>query len=149
MGDGLESTDKSDLFRYYSETGTPPGVFLGAGLVGLNNGLGVAVGQSVTAEYLQRMLQDCADPITDEVLGRVPSARAVGGFDLTFNRSKSVSVAWALADLKTRSVIYRCHQAAIEDVVAYAERGVFHTIGPPGMRRRGHRGSRRGELHPL
>jgi conjugative relaxase-like TrwC/TraI family protein len=127
VGDGPEGTDKSDLVRYYSETGTPPGVFLGAGLVGLNNGLGVAVGESVSAENLQRMLQDCADPITGEVLGRIPSTKAVGGFDLTFSPSKSVSVAWALADLETREVIYRCHQAAIEEVLAYAEREVFHT----------------------
>jgi conjugative relaxase-like TrwC/TraI family protein len=127
VGDGPEGTDKSDLVRYYSESGTPPGVFLGAGLVGLDNGRGVAVGQSVTAENLQRMLQDCADPITGEVLGRVPSAKAVGGFDLTFSPSKSVSVAWALADPRTREVIYRCHQAAIAEVLAYAEREVFHT----------------------
>src|SRR5665213_362842 len=79
VGDGPEGTDKSNLVRYYSETGTPPGVFLGAGLVSLNNGLGVAVGQSATAENLQRMLQDCADPITGEVLGRVPSTSPVMG----------------------------------------------------------------------
>ncbi len=127
VGDGPEGTDKSDLVRYYSESGTPPGVFLGAGLVGLDSGRGVAVGQSVTAENLQRMLQDCADPITGEVLGRVPSAKAVGSFDLTFSPSKSVSVAWALADPKTREVIYRCHQQAIAEVLAYAEREVFHT----------------------
>jgi conjugative relaxase-like TrwC/TraI family protein len=127
VGDGPEGADKSDLVRYYSETGTPPGVFLGAGLVGLDNGRGVIVGQSVTAENLQRMLQDCADPITGEVLGRVPSAKAVGGFDLTFSPTKSVSVAWALADNDTREVIYRCHQQAIAEVLAYAEREVFHT----------------------
>ncbi len=127
VGDGPEGTDRSDLVRYYAETGTPPGVFLGAGLVGLDNGRGVAVGQSVSAENLQRMLQDCADPITGEVLGRVPSAKAVGGFDLTFSPSKSVSVAWALADKETREVIYRCHQKAIAEVLAYAEREVFHT----------------------
>ena len=73
------------------------------------------------------MLQDCADPITGEVLGRVPSTKAVGGFDLTFSPSKSVSVAWALADRETREVIYRCHQSAIAEVLAYAEREVFHT----------------------
>lgn len=126
-GDGPEGTDRSDLVRYYSETGTPPGVFLGAGLASLNNGRGVAVGQSVSAENLQRMLQDCADPVTGEVLGRVPSAKAVGGFDLTFSPSKSVSVAWALADKDTREVIYRCHQKAIAEVLSYAEREVFHT----------------------
>jgi conjugative relaxase-like TrwC/TraI family protein len=127
VSDGPEGTDKSDLVRYYSETGTPPGVFLGAGLVGLDGGRGVAVGQSVTAENLQRMLQDCADPITGEVLGRAPSAKAVGGFDLTFSPSKSVSVAWALADKDTREVIYRCHQRAIAEVFVYAEREVFHS----------------------
>ncbi|NNN09475.1 MAG: relaxase domain-containing protein [Acidimicrobiaceae bacterium] len=127
VGDGPEGTAKSDLVRYYSETGTPPGVFLGSGLVGLDSGRGVAVGQSVTAENLQRMLQDCADPITGEVLGRVPSTKAVGGFDLTFSPSKSVSVAWALADKNTREVIYRCHQEAIAEVLAYAEREVFHS----------------------
>jgi conjugative relaxase-like TrwC/TraI family protein len=127
VGDGPEGADKSDLVRYYSETGTPPGVFFGAGLVRLNNGLGVAVGQSVSAENLQRMLQDCADPITGEVLGRVPSTKAVGGFDLTFSPTKSVSTAWALADQETREVIYRCHQLAIAEVLSYAEREVFHT----------------------
>ena len=127
VGDGPEATNKSDLVRYYSETGTPPGVFLGAGLVGLNNGEGVDVGQSVTAENLQRMLQDCADPITGEVLGNAPRAKGVGGFDLTFSPSKSVSVAWALADRETREVIYRCHQQAIAEVLAYAESEVFHT----------------------
>ena len=127
VGDGPEDSHKSDLVRYYSETGTPPGVFLGSGLAGLDGGRGVTVGQSVTAENLQRMLQDCADPITGEVLGRAPSTKAVGGFDLTFSPSKSVSVAWALADKATREVIYRCHQEAIADVLAYAERQVFHS----------------------
>ncbi|MHB8335736.1 MAG: MobF family relaxase [Acidimicrobiales bacterium] len=127
IGDGPEGASKSDLVRYYSETGTPPGVFLGAGLVGLDNGVGVDVGQSVTAENLQRMLQDCADPITGEVLGNAPRTKGVGGFDLTFSPSKSVSVAWALADRETREVIYRCHQNAIAEVLAYAEREVFHT----------------------
>ena len=127
VGDGSEAVDTSDLVRYYSETGTPPGVFLGSGLVGLNNGVGVDVGQSVTAENLQRMLQDCADPITGEVLGNAPRTKGVGGFDLTFSPSKSVSVAWALADRETREVIYRCHQEAIAEVLNYAEREVFHT----------------------
>ena len=127
VGDSPEGTDKSDLVRYYSESGTPSGVFLGAGLVGLDNGLSVAVGQSVSTENLQRMLRDCADPITGEVLGRVPSTKAVGGFDLTFSPTKSVSTAWALADREIREVIYRCHQLAIAKVLTYAEREVFRT----------------------
>jgi conjugative relaxase-like TrwC/TraI family protein len=127
VGDGPEDSHKSELVRYYSETGTPPGVFLGAGLVGLDGGRGIKIGQTVTAENLQRMLQDCADPITGEVLGRAPSDKAVGGFDLTFSPSKSVSVAWALADQDTREVIYRGHQEAISEVLSYAEREVFRT----------------------
>ena len=126
-GDDPKMTDKSDLVRYYIETGTPPGHFLGAGLVGLDVGRGVAAGQCVTGENLKRMLQDCADPITGQVLGKAPRTKGVGGFDLTFSPSKSVSVAWALADHKTREVIYRCHQTAISQVLAYAEREVFHS----------------------
>ncbi len=127
VGDGPTSADTSNLVRYYSESGTPPGVFLGAGLGGLDGGRGVATGQSVTAENLRRMLQECADPVTGEVLGRAPSAKAVGGFDLTFSPSKSVSVAWALGDRQTRDVVYRCHQQAVAEVLAYAERDVFRT----------------------
>ena len=96
------------------------------------------------------MLQDCADPITGEVLGRVPGAKAVGGFDLTFSPSKSVSVAWALADKETREVIYRCHQKAIAEVLAYAEREVFHTrSGQQGCVEEDIVGVDSGELHPL
>ena len=127
VGDGPAGANTSNLVRYYSETGTPPGVFLGAGLAGLDGGRGVKVGQEVTAENLKRMLQDCADPITGEVLGRASNAKAVGGFDLTFSPSKSISVAWALADRRTRDVMFHCHQQAIAAVLAYAEREVFKT----------------------
>ncbi len=127
VGDGPEGVSNSNLVRYYSETGTPPGVFLGAGLSGLSRGRGVDVGQVVSAENLKRMLQDCADPLTGEALGRAPTAKGVGGFDLTFSPSKSVSVAWALADAKTREVIARCHREAIAIVLSYAEREVFKT----------------------
>jgi conjugative relaxase-like TrwC/TraI family protein len=51
----------------------------------------------------------------------------VAGFDLTFSPSKSVSVAWALADRNTKARIYACHRQAIEVVLTYAEREVFHS----------------------
>jgi conjugative relaxase-like TrwC/TraI family protein len=127
IGDGPEGATTSDLVRYYNETGTPPGLFLGAGLAALDGGRGVEVGQIVTSENLKAMLQDCADPITGDVLGRAPSAKAVGGFDLTFSPAKSISVAWALGDHETRNVIFRCHQDAISIVLAYAEAEVFKT----------------------
>ena len=51
----------------------------------------------------------------------------MAGFDLTFSPSKSVSVAWALADEETKAVIYDCHRQAIDIVLGYAERDVFHS----------------------
>ncbi|MGH9057821.1 MAG: AAA family ATPase [Acidimicrobiales bacterium] len=51
----------------------------------------------------------------------------VAGFDLTFSPSKSISAAWALADPDTKAVIYACHLRAIEIVMEYAEREVFHS----------------------
>ena len=51
----------------------------------------------------------------------------MAGFDLTFSPSKSVSTAWALADRETKAQIYACHRQAIEVVLTYAEREVFHS----------------------
>jgi conjugative relaxase-like TrwC/TraI family protein len=170
VGDGARG-QSSNLTRYYAESGTPPGVFLGAGLAGLDGGRGVAVGSPVTEQQLFNLLGMGADPITGEPLGRQPNrsqlsaatrieqrveaipeaateaqraeltrriaaeeraktltGRApVAGFDLTFSPSKSVSVAWALADRETKAVIYECHRQAIDVVIAYAEREVFHS----------------------
>ncbi|MDA8310712.1 MAG: relaxase domain-containing protein [Actinomycetota bacterium] len=167
VGDGAPGAT-SNLTAYYAASGTPPGVFLGAGLAGLDGGRGIAVGSAVTERQLFNLLGMCADPITGEPLGRQPNrvhrsaatriteraaaipagmtrteraalmARTdaeeraktttqrlpVAGFDLTFSVSKSVSVAWALADAKTKAVIYDCHRRAIEVVLAYAERAV-------------------------
>src|ERR1019366_2964958 len=162
------STSLSDC---YAESGTPPGVFLGAGLRSLDDGRGVEKGSAVSEEHLFNMLGMCADPVTGQPLGRQPnrahlslskrvaqrmaaipptltdaeraeqSARIeaeermkggafrtpVAGFDLTFSPSKSVSTAWALADRDTKEQIYACHRRAIEVVLTYAEREVFHS----------------------
>ena len=170
VGDGAPG-QSSNLTRYYAESGTPPGVFLGAGLAGLDDGRGVEHGSAVTEEHLFNLLGMCADPVTGKPLGRQPnrahlslskrvaqrmaaipathtvaeraeeSARIeaeervkggafrtpVAGFDLTFSPSKSVSTAWALADRDTKEQIYACHRRAIEVVLAYAEREVFHS----------------------
>lgn len=170
IGDGAKRAP-SDLVAYYAESGTPPGVFLGAGLAGVADGRGVEKGSPVSEEHLLRMLGLCADPVTGKPLGRAPNralasaqkriaervfgipadvspgqraaivarieeeehARSgrlrppVAGFDLTFSPSKSVSVAWALADPATKQVIYDCHRRAIEIVLAYAEAEVLHS----------------------
>jgi conjugative relaxase-like TrwC/TraI family protein len=169
-GDGAVAAS-SNLTRYYAESGTPPGVFMGAGLGALDEGRGVQAGSPVSQEHLFNLLGMCADPVTGQALGRQPNrshlslskrvaarikanpmaesvteraeqvarieaeerARTstfrppVAGFDLTFSPSKSVSLAWALGDQDAKERIYRCHRRAIEIVLAYAERQVFHS----------------------
>jgi conjugative relaxase-like TrwC/TraI family protein len=166
-GDGAVGAS-SNLTRYYAESGTPPGVFLGTGLASLDDGRGIEKGSAVTEQHLFNLLGMCADPVTGVPLGRQPNRfglvrtsptmesaetdpesgvddersghvepaqrprtsgcrRAVAGFDLTFSPSKSVSVAWALADPDTKAQIYACHRQAIEVVLSYAEREVFHS----------------------
>jgi conjugative relaxase-like TrwC/TraI family protein len=131
-GDGVRHQSQS-LADYYAASGTPPGVFLGAGLAALDGGRGVEIGSEVSEEHLFNLLGMCADPITGEALGRPPirsstAIRApVAGFDLTFSPSKSISTAWALADADTKATIAACHRRAIEVVLTYAEREVFHS----------------------
>jgi conjugative relaxase-like TrwC/TraI family protein len=72
VGDGPR-VGPDGLTRYYSESGTPPGIFLGAGLAGLAEGQGVEKGAAVSEEHLFRMLGMCADPVTGETLGRAPN----------------------------------------------------------------------------
>ena len=129
-GDGAgEGTNA--LARYYASSGTPPGVFMGAGLAHLDDGRGVAPGTLVTEEHLARMFVACADPVSGEPVGGMPRAPRggvpVAGFDLTCSPAKSVSVAWALADEATKAVIYDCHRRAVEVVLAYAEAEVFRS----------------------
>ncbi|MBO0732006.1 MAG: relaxase domain-containing protein, partial [Acidimicrobiaceae bacterium] len=68
-GDGA-AQQPSALTRYYAESGTPPGVFMGSGLAALGGGQGVAPGSLVTEEHLYRMLGLCVDPITGDPVGR-------------------------------------------------------------------------------
>ena len=138
----------SALTRYYAESGTPPGRFLGRGLAGLNNGDGVLAEAHVTEEHLFRMLGMLQDPITGEQLGRSPrrggtayidsrgttrkAPLPVAGFDLTFSAPKSVSVVWAVAGEATQGLIYAAHQRALEHVIAYAETRVFSSRSGSG-----------------
>ena len=63
----------SSLTDYYAESGTPPGVFLGAGLAALDDGRGVEKGSAVSEEHLFNLLGMCADPVTGKALGRPPN----------------------------------------------------------------------------
>jgi hypothetical protein len=62
-GDGAKEPS-SPLARYYVESGTPPGIFLGKGLADLDGGRGVTSGSQVTEEHLRLMLAGCADPVS-------------------------------------------------------------------------------------
>jgi conjugative relaxase-like TrwC/TraI family protein len=142
-GDGAAAPG-SPLTRYYAESGTPPGRWLGAGLAGLDDGRGLAPGSVVTEEGLWRMLGLLADPITGDPLGARPPRSStaaatsqpacvsksagrlpVAGFDLTFSVPKSVSVLWAIGDRNTQEVIYRAHQDAIAATMRWAEANVI------------------------
>ena len=68
-----ELSAATPLTRYYAESGTPAGRFLGAGLSGLNRGAGVVEGSEVTAPMLFNMLGMIADPVTGKPLGRTPA----------------------------------------------------------------------------
>src|SRR6516165_1090980 len=71
-GDGAVRASSS-LTRYYAESGTPPGVFLGAGLAALDGGRGIEKGSVVTEQHLFNLLGMCADPVTGVPLGRQPN----------------------------------------------------------------------------
>ena len=58
----------SALTRYYLESGTPPGSWIGSGLPGLSGG--VAAGAAVTEEQLRRLMGFGQDPNSGEQLGR-------------------------------------------------------------------------------
>ncbi len=132
-GDVAHSTG-SPLTRYYVESGTPEGRWIGSGLAGLAGGVGVAPGSVVSEEGLWRLLGLLADPATGAPLGQRPTAiagvdgrRPVAGFDLTFSVPKSISVVWALAPPAVQAEIYRAHQDAILATLAWMEANVIWT----------------------
>ena len=105
----MESVAAADQLRhqsisladYYAASGTPPGVFLGAGLAALDGGRGVEIGSEVSEQHLFNLLGMCADPITGEALGRPPlrsrpslrgrgaeRVRAVGGAPSTVHTER-------------------------------------------------------------
>ncbi len=70
-GDGAVPSSQA-LTRYYLESGTPPGRFLGAGLAGLADGAGLIPGIEVSEEALWWLLGMMSDPVTGRPLGRRP-----------------------------------------------------------------------------
>lgn len=69
-GDGDRSMG-TPLTRYYTESGCPPGTWLGSGLSSLDTGQGPALadGDKVTEEQLARLLGEGVHPLTGAKLG--------------------------------------------------------------------------------
>ncbi|MGO9791380.1 MAG: MobF family relaxase [Solirubrobacteraceae bacterium] len=68
-GDGQRPL-RTPLIDYYTQTGTPPGYWLGAGIAGLGTDEhGVDPGGAVSEQHLRRLLGQGRDPITGAPLG--------------------------------------------------------------------------------
>lgn len=108
----------------------PPGRWIGtfARERGFENGL-------VRRGEIERALRGY-DPKTGEPLSNNAGAeKHKPGYDLNFSAPKSVSIAWAAGDQKTRDAISAAQQRAVERAIAYAERsGAF-------VQREGHAGA--------
>ena len=73
VGDGGAEPGTA-MTRYYEASGTPPGVWMGAGLAALDGGAGLAAGSTVAEEQLYNLLGLCVDPVSGEPCGRQPNA---------------------------------------------------------------------------
>jgi conjugative relaxase-like TrwC/TraI family protein len=110
-GDGA-SAQSSALTRYYAESGTPPGRFMGAGLTGLDKGKGVEVGTEVTEEMLFNMLGMASDPITGQPLGRASNRWPQGLKDRVQARIDALPTTLSEAELASKSVAIKTEEMA-------------------------------------
>ncbi|GAA1863955.1 MobF family relaxase [Myceligenerans crystallogenes] len=124
------------LTRYYTETGTPPGRWMGSGVADLGSDAQgrLQVGDIVTELQMALLAGKGLDPITGDKLGRAypayePGAgkTAVAGYDFTFSLPKSASVLWAVADADLQEQIAAAHHTAIDEVFALMERELAAT----------------------
>lgn len=135
VGDG-ERDLSTPLTRYYAETGTPPGRWMGSGVADL----GLKEGSEVTQAKLELLIGHGRHPVTGEQLGRAypvygtTRQKAVAGFDFSFSIPKSASVLWGIADAGTQAIIANAHHDAIRDVFDFMERELAATrmgVGTP------------------
>lgn len=138
-GDGMRVV-ASPLTQYYTESGNPPGRWLGAGLAGLAGGRGQQAGSVASEEQMFRLFGMGSDPVTGEQLGNRPyridadGRGSVAGFDLTFSAPKSVSTWWSVADAGIQAAIVEAHHAAMRACIAFLEAEVAATrIGKNGV----------------
>jgi hypothetical protein len=137
-GDGDRSMG-TPLTRYYTETGTPPGRWMGSGVASLGSDeLGrLVVGDLETEEQMARLAGKGLDPITGLQLGRAypvygpgkdgKPRKAVAGYDFGFALPKSASILWGVSDAGIQDQIVAIHHAAVVEVFALMERELAAT----------------------
>lgn len=103
---------------YYELGGEPSGYWMGA----LKSAM-YLVGEVKNGE-LGKMLQGY-HPITGEALASNAGEAHKAGWDMTFSATKSVSVAWALADKETRTAIQAAQKKATEAGIKFLEKNAF------------------------
>ncbi|MYY03202.1 MULTISPECIES: MobF family relaxase, partial [unclassified Streptomyces] len=155
FGDGRRPAGQA-LKDAQEMAGLPPGVWMGRGVAAL----GLASGQEVTerqmelvfgqgrhpdADRIEReLLDDGADPETARlatVLGQPVEeierrkATPLFALDFVFRPQASLVVLWALGDDRTRRVIERAHERAIETVLRWLEDEVAQTRWSSGRMR--------------
>ncbi|RPK23581.1 Multifunctional conjugation protein TraI [Streptomyces sp. ADI91-18] len=155
FGDGRRPA-RQRLQTAQRKAGLPPGVWMGRGLPAL----GMSAGQTVTqrqmelvfgqgrhpdADRIEReLLDEGADPATARratVLGQPVEEIEKRGVsplfavDFTFRAQASLIVLWALGDDRTRRVIERAHERAIDTVLRWLEDEVAETRWSSGRKR--------------
>jgi len=65
-----DRTGGSPLTAYYTESGNPPGRWLGSGLAGVDSGAGLALGAMVTEPGMANLFGAGRDPVSAAALGR-------------------------------------------------------------------------------
>ncbi|MFF2316960.1 MobF family relaxase [Arthrobacter sp. NPDC058097] len=141
-----------DATNYYMKSGTPPGRWIGSGVLGISR----AAGDVVTETDAKAVFDRAAHPDTGTPLGRphgqptlvqrnggrTETRHAVVGFDLTFSVPKSVSVLWALSPHSIQDQILQTHRQAVNATLQWLEASVIHTrAGRNGVAHIGTRGA--------
>jgi len=83
----------------------------------------------VSEEHLWNMLVACSDPVSGETVGSLPrrSGSALSPASIFVSARRIVLGPLGSRDDETREVIADCHRQAIDYVISYAEKEVFHS----------------------
>jgi conjugative relaxase-like TrwC/TraI family protein len=125
------SQHASALTRYYAESGTPPGRFIGQGLAGLGHGMGIEAGAQVTEEHLFRMLGMVQDPLTGELLGRPPRAQKPPQAERVRTRIRAETASLKGDQLDAAVIKIKGEERTAEAKVARAVAGFDLTFSTP------------------